>query len=81
MMVVRENFRDAEFAADVHRNAIGQTVAFVEARFVKFERVEKAHFASPDDFKFWIEQNFSDESRNLKSHSLAEFTVKIQEFD
>ena len=41
MMIVRENFGDFEFAADIHRNAVGQTVTFVEARFVEFERVEK----------------------------------------
>ena len=40
MMVVRENFVDSEFAADVHRNTVGQAVTFVEARFVEFERVK-----------------------------------------
>ena len=45
MMTVRENFRDAEFAADVHRNAVGQTVAFVEARFI-FKRLGvREHFS------------------------------------
>jgi len=31
MIVVRQNIRDAAFATDVHRDAVSQAVAFVEA--------------------------------------------------
>ncbi len=36
MLIARENFVDAKLAADVHRYAIGQAVAFVETSLVKF---------------------------------------------
>ena len=77
MMVVRENFRDAEFAADVHRNAVGQTVTFVETRFEEFERVEKSFGVSSNNFNAHVEQNFADESRNFHPHKFAVFGIEI----
>ncbi len=78
MMVVSENFRDAEFAADVHWNTISQTITFVETRFVKFEGFEKSRFSSRNNLNSHREQNFTDERRNLSACKFAVFGIKIQ---
>ncbi len=41
MIIVRENFSNVESFHRQHRNAIGQTVAFVQTLFVKIECFEK----------------------------------------
>ena len=66
MMVVRENFSDVDFAADVHRNAVGQAVTFVEARFVEFEGVEKNFTRLFDDLEVFVCQNIGGRARRFR---------------
>ncbi len=77
MPVVRENFVDIKFTANIHRNTICQAVTFVETRFVKFECFEKSRLISRNDFDANVEQNFADESRNFHPHKLTVFRVEI----
>jgi len=42
VVIVRQNFLYAALAHDVYRDAIGEAVAFVKARFVKRKSGEKS---------------------------------------
>lgn len=81
MMVVRQNFRDAEFAADVHRNTIGQTIAFVETRFVKLQTFQQCRFGVRDNIKINIFQNITHKKADLPPQIFAIFAEKVQNFN
>lgn len=78
MSVVGENLLDAHFPADIHRDAIGQAIAFVEASFVKFEAVKQCRFRIGNDIEFHIFQNVPDEETNLFPKRFAVFAKKIE---
>ena len=50
MIVVRQNVAQSMIAADEHRNAIGEAVAFIFPRFVEGETGEKAVVSLRDNF-------------------------------
>lgn len=81
MMVVRENLSNFEFAADVDRNAVGQAVTFVEARFVEFEHVEKNFVRLFDYLKIFVRQNVGDKRGNFEARDATVSRKIIQNFD
>ncbi len=50
MVVVAQHFLNSAFAADVHRNTVGQTVAFVGAFLLELNTLEKKLVRDWNDF-------------------------------
>ena len=66
MMIVSENFGDSALAANIHRDTIGQAVAFVEPISIKTHSVVENNRSSLDDFDIWIdEHSFNHQIRRL----------------
>ena len=81
MIIVRENFSNVESFQRQHRNAVGQTVAFVQTLFVKIECFEKNIGRARNVFNLIIFDNCPNRISRRFSCECAVFSKIIEDFD